>query len=379
MKAWTGQWRAKSGFSKPLPAWDGPATLVLVFGPGELDDHAPLAEVLATYPTSVVIGCSTAGEILGETVEDGTLTVAVTSFESTRLTLITRDLTESRDSHRIGRELAEDLIAGDPELKGILVLSDGLRANGSELARGLSAGAQGRALIVGGLAGDGTRFEQTWVLADGRPRTGVISVLGLSGPQVRIGYGAGGGWSILGPERRVTRSEGNVVYELDDQPVLGLYRKYLGALMTDSPESTLLFPLSVRTSESTQSAVVRTVQAFDEAQQSMIFTGDIRPNSVARLMRANMDELIDGAGDAVKAAELIPGLPVLALVISCIGRRAVLGQRTEDELETVLSRLPSDAQVAGFYSYGEISPIGEETSGLLNQTLTITTIQELTT
>ncbi|MBT0768544.1 FIST C-terminal domain-containing protein [Kineosporia sp. J2-2] len=382
-----GQWTAGVGYSTPLPAWDGPSTLVMIFASGAVmeaavapgtTDTGPVAEVADTYSSSVVMGCSTAGEIFGETVEDGTVTVAVAAFDTTRLTLVHRDMSESRDSRRIGRDLAEELTDHDPALKGLFVLSDGLTANGAELAQGLSEGCRGRGVITGGLAGDGNRFDRTWVLADGRPRNGVVSVLGLSGPNVRIGHGAGGGWSILGPERKVTRSEGNVLYELDGQPALELYRTYLGALMGETPEATLRFPLSVRTPDGAQKAVVRTVQAFDETEQSLIFTGDVPQDAVARLMRANMDELVEGAGDAVKAAELIPGLPVLALIVSCIGRRAVLKQRTEDELETVLSRLPGDALVAGFYSYGEISPIGDKASGLLNQTLTITTIQELT-
>ncbi|GLY15041.1 hypothetical protein Kisp01_20560 [Kineosporia sp. NBRC 101677] len=389
MEAWTGRWRAESGFSAPLPPWDGPATLVVVFGSGAVMDaaaeppgadgpHGPLAEVVAAYPRSVLIGCSTAGEILGETIEDGTLTIAVTRFRSTRLTLLERDMGGTGDSYLTGRDLAEEMLAADGDLKGVLVLSDGLLANGAELARGLSEACRGRALVIGGLAGDGIRFEQTRVLSGGRPRSGVVTLLGLSGPDVRIGHGAGGGWSILGPERRVTRSEGNVLHELDGRPALGLYRNYLGDRMGPNPESTLLFPLSVRTTDDPRSAVVRTVQAFGEDERSMVFTGDIPQNSMARLMRANMDELIDGAGDAVETAELVDGLPVLALVISCIGRRAVLGQRTEDELETVLARLPGHAQVTGFYSYGEISPTGPGTSALQNQTLTVTTIQELT-
>ncbi|MCD5311084.1 FIST signal transduction protein [Kineosporia babensis] len=386
MRAWTGQWRAGAWQSTAFPAWDGPSTLVLVFGSGEVMDAAvaagsadagPISEVLAAYPTSVVMGCSTAGEILGEEISDGSITVAVASFEASRLTLRTAAMPEGGDSRAIGHSLTSGLLEDDPQMAAVLVLSDGLRANGAELARGLSEGCAGQAVVVGGLAGDGDRFDRTWVLADGQMRNGVVSVLGLSGPQLRICYGAGGGWGILGPERRVTRSEGNVLYELDGQPALELYRNYLGERMGSTPQSTLLFPLSVRGGDSEQSAVVRTVQAFDEERQSLIFTGDIPQDGVARLMRANMDELVEGAGDALKTAEFIPGVPTLALVVSCVGRRAVLRQRTEDELETVADRLPADALIAGFYSYGEISPIGERSSGLLNQTLTLTTIQEL--
>ncbi|GAB6902456.1 FIST signal transduction protein [Kineosporia succinea] len=383
MRAWSGQWRPGEGFGEPLPAWDGPSTLVLVFASPAViaddtppDPGGPLAGLLEAYPASVVMGCSTAGEILGGTIDDATVSVAVAQFASTRLRLLTGPIGGGTDSAAVGRDLAARLVAAEPDLAGVFVLSDGLRANGAQLAQGLSDGCAGTAVITGGLAGDGDRFDHTWVLVDGRPRTGMVSVLGLSGPHVRVGHGAGGGWSILGPERLVTRAEGNVVHELDGQPALTLYRSYLGDRMGDTAASTLMFPLSVRAPEGRQGAVVRTVQALDESAQSLVFTGDVPQGSIARLLRANTGELVDGAGEAVRRADLVPGLPTLALVVSCVGRRAVLGQRTEDELEMVMSRLPADVHLAGFYSYGEISPIGEHTSGLLNQTLTVTTIQE---
>jgi hypothetical protein len=124
---------------------------------------------------------------------------------------------------------------------------------------------------------------------------------------------------------------------------------------------------------------VRTVLAVDEQRQSMTFAGDIPQGSRAQLMRANFDRLIQGASDAATlagAARDVRDGETLAIAISCVGRRLVLGERTEEEVEATLDVLPPGSRQIGFYSYGEISPYAKGPCDLHNQTMTLTTIAE---
>jgi hypothetical protein len=373
----TAQWRPSTGWSTPLPGWDGPGTLVLAFGAAELADRPdPLAELRATYPRAHVVGCSTAGEIFADTVVDDSLTVAVVRFAHTRMRVVSAPVVDASDSYHTGLSLAKQLSEEDPELAGIFVLSDGLAVNGSSLVAGLSAGAGPDVIITGGLAGDGDRFARTWVLADGEPRTGRVTAVGLAGRRLRIGHGSQGGWDLLGPKRRVTRSDANVVHELDGQPALELYKKYLGDRAAGLPATALLFPLAVWTPGAEDRKVVRTILAVDEDAQSLTFAGDVPPGSTAQLMRASLDRLVEGAEQSAAAAAGGPGGPRLTVAISCVGRRLILAGRAEDELEAVVSGSGPGADLVGFYSYGEIAPVVANTCDLQNQTMTVTTYTE---
>jgi hypothetical protein len=124
---------------------------------------------------------------------------------------------------------------------------------------------------------------------------------------------------------------------------------------------------------------VRTILGINDAEDSMTFAGDIPDGSLAQLMRANFDRLIDGAAGAAQSSvgPLRNGSPELALLISCVGRKMVLGQRIEEEVEAVAEVVGPGAQLAGFYSYGEISPFTPTaTCELHNQTMTVTTLSE---
>jgi hypothetical protein len=233
-------------------------------------------------------------------------------------------------------------------------------------------------VVTGGLAGDGDRFGRTWVMANGNVETNGVVAVGLYGDKIRVGHGSKGGWDTFGPERIVTKSEGNVLYQLDDRPALALYKEYLGERASSLPGSALLFPLALRASTDDQNSVVRTVLAVDEAKQSLTFAGDIPTGHYAKLMRANFDRLILGAQAAGGAASLkgdVAG-PALSIAISCVGRRLVLGERTEEETEATLQTLPDGTQQIGFYSYGEISPHTTGRCDLHNQTMTLTVLSE---
>ena len=310
-----------------LPALDSPGTLVLAFGASEFfDDPGVLGELDHAYPQSHLIGCSTAGEIFGAFVTDLGLSVAVVETAA--------------DSYAAGEAIARTLLR--PDLRGVLVLSDGHYVNGSRLVSGLNAVLPDSVVVTGGLAGDGDRFERTWVLKDGRPHSGLVSAVGFYGEHVKIRHGSKGGWDIFGIERRVTRSEGHVLYELDGRPALQLYKEYLGERAAGLPATALLFPLALRADASDTKSIVRTALDIDEANNAMIFAGDIPQGYLAQLMRANFDRLIDGASEAALMTRNgdPPTPPLLSIAISGVGRRLVLGERTEEELEATLDIFP---------------------------------------
>ncbi|NNN05175.1 MAG: hypothetical protein HKL90_04670, partial [Elusimicrobia bacterium] len=204
------------------------------------------------------------------------------------------------------------------------------------------------------------------------------AAVGLYGAQLKVGFSSRGGWDPFGPERLITRSRGNVLYELDGQSALELYKKYLGDHAGALPAAAVHYPLALRTAEG-ETSVVRTVLAVDEREQSMTFAGDVPEGTYARLMKANFDRLIDGAsGAAGDCREAMGATPAeLALLISCAGRKMVLGQRIEEEVEAVREVLGPSTTLGGFYSYGEIAPFaGGARCELHNETMTITTLSE---
>jgi hypothetical protein len=380
MKSTTITWSATSGWSEhPLPDLDSERTLVIAFGGARFQTaDVPIQDLLRAYPHSQVVGCSTAGEIHGRSLFDDTLTVAVTKFDHVDCVAAVASVVGADKSFAAGRELAQLLTRDD--LKAILVLSDGLNVNGSELVRGLNLDLPDSVVVTGGLAADGDRFQRTWVLDRSGIESGRVCAVGLYGDHLRVGHGSKGGWDMFGPERVVTRSKGNVLYELDGQPALGLYKRYLGERAAGLPATALLFPLALRVSREDEKTLVRTVLSVNEADQSMTFAGDVPTGHLAQLMRANFERLIDGASQAALhtrgRADPTSNSDVLSIAISCVGRRLVLGERTEEEIEAALRELPIGTKQVGFYSYGEISPYASGHCDLHNQTMTLTTLSE---
>ncbi|HSU69026.1 MAG TPA: FIST C-terminal domain-containing protein, partial [Tepidisphaeraceae bacterium] len=279
------------------------------------------------------------------------------------------------DSFAAGRRIGVALEG--PELVHVLVLSDGLHANGDELTRGLSQSLPPGVSVTGGLSADGDRFSQTYVLLDGPPQQSTVAAIGFYGSHLQVGVGSYGGWEPFGPERVVTRCEKNVLFELDSRSALGLYEDYLGDHAGGLPASALLFPLAVRTDDPTR-GIVRSVLGIDRERQTMTFAGDVREGSYARLMRGSTDRLVAGAAAAADTCHSSLGhSPEFALLVSCVGRRLVMKQRVEEEIEAVRDVFGGGTKLAGFYSYGEIAPFSrEERPELHNQTMTVTGFSE---
>lgn len=372
------KWTEVSGWEpQRLGKLGDAAQLVLVFGSTSiLKEKKYYNEIKKAYPKAHLLGCSTAGEICGTQVSDESLVVTAMRFASTQLKGARVRMSEVENSFQAGELLAKAL-PGEG-LVHVFVLSDGLNVNGSDLVKGLTKHLRSDVSLTGGLSGDGDRFKETLVLWDDLPERDTIAALGFYGNRLKVGCGSLGGWDSFGPERLITRSTGNVLYELDGMSALELYKKYLGEHAKGLPATGLLFPLSLRTQEG-KTGVVRTILSINEEEQSMTFAGDVPQGAYARLMKANFDRLIDGSIGAAKTSYEAIGSssPDLAVLISCVGRKLVLKQRIEEEIEGVRDVMGRQTVLTGFYSYGEISPFNPSAKcELHNQTMTITTFSE---
>jgi hypothetical protein len=367
-----GTWSVGAGF----PDVDSERTLVLVFGtPGCTDDPRPLLELSAAYPRARFLGCSTAGEIAGREISDHSVVAAVCRFESTRVEVASAPVTGSGDSGLAGFDIAGQLVA--PDLRGVLIFCDGLQVNGSELLRGVRQRLPPSVLVTGGLAADEGRFERTWTIQDRQPRPGWVSAVGLYGDQVQLQHTCRGGWEPFGPQRLVTRSHANVLFDIDRHPALDLYEQYLGELRDGLPATALLFPLGVSPAGQGAGSVVRTMLSIDRQAGSMTFAGDIPQGSRVQLMRASLDHLVAGARAAADQLSMRrPRGGGLAIAVSCVSRRLLMGERAEDEVEAMAGALPAGSKLVGYYAYGELSSAPEGTPDLQNQTMTLTHLCE---
>ena len=380
------QFQAQSA-SISLPALGGLAVLapqlVLAFGAvRHFTDPAFFPALRESFPDAILAGCTTAGEIGGEGVADDGVVITAVRFRHPGLRAAATGFNGLADSRGAGERLAAQLVADQQgeKLHHILVFGQGVNINGSALIEGLAAVAGSGVVISGGLAGDGGAFRQTWVLSgDGVSDHSIVAV-GFYGAAIRLGHGSFGGWQPFGPARKVTRAEGSVLFELDGEPALDVYKRYLGEYAEGLPASGLLFPLSMLGEDHRAVGLIRTILGVDEAQRSLILAGDVVEHGYMQLMHASSDALVDGATAAAEAArEVLRGVePSLSILVSCVGRKLVMGARTEEEVEAVAEVFGNRGVVTGFYSYGEISPFLSTTECKLhNQTMTITTVSEV--
>jgi hypothetical protein len=329
------------------------------------------------FPGAHRMGCSTAGEISASGVSDDTLVLTALSMDSGRVQQVSTPLANMDDSFDAGVRLASAL--SREGLRAILVFGQGVNINGSAMLAGLTEVVGIEVPIMGGLAGDGGAFAQTWVLDDAGASSDRLVCIGLYGERLIISHGSFGGWSPFGPARKVTRCRNNVLLELDGQPALAVYKRYLGEHAKSLPVSGLLFPFAMLGSDHSEMGLIRTILGVDEVEGSLTLAGDIEPNGYLRLMHASTDALVDGAQTAAQSAKDMHAAPGngLALLVSCVGRKLVMGGRVDEEVEAVGDVFGQGATLAGFYSYGEISPTGFVSECKLhNQTMTITYLTE---
>ncbi|RIX48320.1 MAG: hypothetical protein D3M94_05385 [Rhodocyclales bacterium GT-UBC] len=352
-------------------------SLILVFASVDYFSSPELAGVLnKACPQAIVLGCSTAGEISSEGVDDGLCILTGVTFDKVPLRAATTSLYGMEDSAAAGERLGQQLLA--PDLKAILLFGPGTQINGSALVDGLLTSVGKQVIVSGGLAGDGGAFRQTFTLGPAGVSDHEVVALGLYGEHLRIGHGSFGGWEAFGPARKVTRCAGNILYELDGEPALAVYKRYLGDHARQLPASGLLFPFAMLGEDHAALGLIRTILGVDEAEGSLTLAGEVDANGYLKLMHASTDKLVGGAEVAAEAAaQACTGQPGLAILVSCVGRKLVMGSRVDEEVEAVAEVLGKNLLLTGFYSYGEISPfVSDGICRLHNQTMTISCLGE---
>jgi hypothetical protein len=353
------------------------AQVVVCFGQKEkMGEEKVYLSLKDKFPAASIALCSTAGEIYNNAVYDNSLVAFAMQLEKTTIQSASVYVQNFADSYAAGIALAGKF--PKEQLIYLMVYSDGSLVNGSELVKGLNDATGKKVLITGGLAGDSANFKSTLVGLNGTPAVGTIVAIAFYGSNLVVTHGSQGGWDVFGTEKEITRSTNNVLLEIDGQNALDIYKKYLGDEVQNLPGAALLFPLSV-TIPGVSKPVVRTILSIDEDKKTMTFAGDVPEGSKVRMMRANFDRLTEAASTAAHQT-ILERLekPRFALLVSCVGRKLILGPRIDEEVEAVSDTLGKETLLAGFYSYGEISPFNDGGNCQLhNQTMTITSFYEL--
>lgn len=352
--------------------------LVLIFANRYLlEDENVLADIRSQFPYEHLVFGSTSGEISSCTVNENSISVTAIEFEKSSFIVKNDNIL---DYDKKAKPLGEALYHQMPkeDLKHLFVLSEGSFVNGSSLIDGMEQNGTANVSITGGMCGDDARFEKTVASYKENPKPGEVILIGFYGDALEISFASFGGWTPFGPERKITKSRGNILFEIDGKPALDLYKYYLGDKADQLPQASLLFPLNVMP-EGKNEAVVRTILSINEENNSMVLAGDVPVNSKVQLMMASIDAIATGAQHAAAiAVENRKNPAELALIVSCVGRKLVMNQRVEEEIEQVQDVIGNSAAIAGFYSYGEMAPFDgiNKACELHNQTMTLTLISE---
>ncbi|XOB63309.1 FIST signal transduction protein [Campylobacterota bacterium DY0563] len=366
----------ENNWNKPFDeSLDSENTLIICFGSSNFKNIKDGFEKLtSTFKNSKIMGCSTAGEIYDDLVYESSLSVVVMKFEKSFIKISSEKCDKAENSFEVGEKICNNLF--NEKLKSIFVLSDGLNINGSQLTKGFSKVSKDL-IITGGLAGDGADFKETWILVDNKPVSNYITAVGLYGENIHTAYASGGGWKKFGIDRMVTEAKNNILYKLDHEPALEVYKKYLGDKSEELPASGLLYPLMIK-EEGYKESKVRTILGINKKEQSITFAGDIPNGSEVMFMKATFDELVQGAKDAGEKLHQFnyKSENAACIAVSCIGRKLIMGQKIEEELEVIKDILDDKVTLIGYYSYGEISPLNDGTCDLHNQTMTLTLFWE---
>jgi hypothetical protein len=323
-----------------------------------------------------LIGCTTDGEIAAAGFSTGSAVIGgivsdQLEFEIASVSAIGANSREQ--GRRLGARFSDSV-------RYIQLFSDGITGDGSALLRGLQSALTAETPIAGGTSGDGGKFIQTWQFVGDQILSDAAVAIGFCG-EFRLGTGVESGWTPIGLPKKVTRAQGNILYELNGESALKVYERYLGRHAKNLPAVGVEYPLGlIDPTQGTEGCpmLLRATMSVDRDAGAIRFAGEIPEGTMVYLTCGDHGSILDATQKATRRAMAELGdttPPAMVFFYSCMARKMLLGLRTPEELEGLKSQLPPEVPILGFYTYGEYCrPMQGLPSVLHNETATISVI-----
>lgn len=327
----------------------------ILFASIDHDHQLILDKICHKWPNLQLIGCTTDGEFSSEHgyVEDS---IILTLFSSNQIKFSSGYVDNA--SPNLEKDCKEvlskaiDSLSSTPKL--CILFSDAINTNGETVMGLLNTITDGKLPIVGGISADSWRFNQTKQFYN-NISSPTISPFILLGGDFEFSIGMDCGWEPIGDLGTVTRSEGNIVYEINNKPTLDFFKNFLG----ENTKPTLELPVAVYDSSGNFSFMRTSFENYNEEDGSVTFLGNIPVNYIVRITMVNRDSILTGTRISVNHAVNTISFcdsPVVALCFTCSARRVLLGTRTVEEYGLVRDIIGDKVKFAGFYTYGEFCP-----------------------
>lgn len=341
-------------------------TFIMLFASPTVYNQEELVTALKSLdPSVVVIGCSTAGEITsaGGSLDSSVALMTIFADQMKFVSGIGNNIKE--DARGAGKELAQSIMGIDGKPRAAIVLPDGLAGNGADIVRGVLDVFGQDFMVAGGSAGDDYLFKQTYEYYGDKVVSGSVVGVGLYG-NFAFGVGVRHGWIPIGSSRIATKSEGNVLYELDGKPAIQIYEENFGKErnLVDKTEPlarlAITYPLGIP-APNKDGYLIRDPITVDD-RGAITCAAEIPQGSEVSIMIGSTEEAIDAAEDAArKALAQVEGRPIrAAFLFNCIARKKLLMAKKQTEIDRIQGILGKDVPLIGFYTYGEQAPLGGE-------------------
>lgn len=352
----------KAGGQKP--------DFTIAFASVALDQKELVRGIREASEGAPLIGCSAAGEITNAGPSQKSLGVmAIRSDEIRFFTGLGRDI--KNGAREAGKAVAREVMeASHDPLRVFLMFPDVLTGNGADVVRGVLDVLGEHFPVVGGAAGDDFLFEKTYQYKDDVVVSGAVAGLGITG-SFSMGVGVRHGWMPIGIPMKVTKSQGAIVYELDNRPAVSIYEDYFGAKAESLREEPLArmaitYPLGIKLPDLDEYLIRDPISVGENGE--LTCAAEIPEGSEIRLMIGSKDKAVDAAKEAANKLmgdlEADKAMPRFVLMFNCIAREKLFGQNAIDEIQAVQQIIGKEVPLLGFYTYGEQAPMGGEIKDL---------------
>ncbi|MBC7850927.1 MAG: FIST C-terminal domain-containing protein [Chitinophagaceae bacterium] len=301
-----------------------------------------------------VFGSTTAGEFINSEILQGAITIMLLDLNPDHFKIVFSETSES-SAYDSAKKLGTDgkWLFANP---AFMIASGWLHTDGEEIMRGIQEGAGNDAPVFGGMAGDDLLLRQPIVFTYGRKSvTGLVAIV-INEDRIAMKGVATCGWKPIGIRKVVTKSVGNIIYTIDDQPALDLVIKYLGLNIDLNPGTDIVtnigayYPLQLERENS--APVMRTAMLGNKEDRSLICAGTVPQGAKVRFSLPPDFDVIDTVvSECMELKNEQQSEADAMIIFSCISRYLSFGVMTSEEIERVAQVW--NAPLIGFFCYGE--------------------------